>query len=246
MNRYDKFINSLKKNRDLETFEVHHIIPKCMGGGDNKSNLIKLTPREHFIAHLMLHRANPESKSLLKALQAMFRSDFFTHGAKLNGRKYDTMRRYAFRKTAKPSKDILYEEYYTNKKSLAKIAKQFDVSEPTVKKWYINTFDNFNTLDHRKFERPSKQILALDLINDKYPYLKVREKYKISASLLYAWRKDYNLTSNRSKKPSVTILKNLFIESKLNCKQAQIKLEEMGYKVYYATVRRWKKEIILS
>jgi len=246
MNRYDKFINSLKKNRDLEIFEVHHIIPRCMGGGDNKSNLIKLTPREHFIAHLMLHRANPESKSLLKALQAMFRSNFFKHGAKLNGRKYDAMRRYAFRKTKKPSKDVLYEEYYTNKKSLAKIAKQFDVSEPTVKKWYINTFDNFITLDQRKYQRPSKQVLVNDLKDDEFPYKKIQEKYKISFSFLMVWRKDYGLTSNRSKKPSVSILKNLFIESKLNCKQAQKELEEMGYKVYYSTVRRWKKDIILS
>lgn len=34
--------------------EKHHIIPRHLGGTDNKSNLVKLTAREHFIAHLLL------------------------------------------------------------------------------------------------------------------------------------------------------------------------------------------------
>lgn len=36
--------------------EKHHIIPKCMGGGDDVSNLVKLTAKEHFIAHMFLVR----------------------------------------------------------------------------------------------------------------------------------------------------------------------------------------------
>jgi hypothetical protein len=34
--------------------EVHHIIPKCLGGTNNIDNLIKLSARQHFIAHLLL------------------------------------------------------------------------------------------------------------------------------------------------------------------------------------------------
>lgn len=34
--------------------EKHHIVPKSLGGDDNQSNLVILTPREHFIAHLLL------------------------------------------------------------------------------------------------------------------------------------------------------------------------------------------------
>ena len=37
---------SLKKG-----YEVHHIKPKSMGGTDEKENLVKLTLREHYIAH---------------------------------------------------------------------------------------------------------------------------------------------------------------------------------------------------
>jgi len=43
------------KTRQLDGYkERHHIIPKCMGGIDDKSNLVELTAREHFIIHLLL------------------------------------------------------------------------------------------------------------------------------------------------------------------------------------------------
>lgn len=35
-------------------FERHHIIPKSMGGDNSKSNLVLLTAKEHYIAHLLL------------------------------------------------------------------------------------------------------------------------------------------------------------------------------------------------
>jgi hypothetical protein len=34
--------------------ERHHIIPKCMGGPDTSNNLVRLTAKEHFIAHRLL------------------------------------------------------------------------------------------------------------------------------------------------------------------------------------------------
>lgn len=34
--------------------ETHHIIPKSFGGSDNEDNLINLTLREHYVAHLLL------------------------------------------------------------------------------------------------------------------------------------------------------------------------------------------------
>lgn len=40
-------------------YEAHHIIPKCLGGTDNKNNLVLLTAREHFIAHWLLAKINP-------------------------------------------------------------------------------------------------------------------------------------------------------------------------------------------
>ena len=36
--------------------EVHHIIPRSMGGDNSESNLVKLSYRQHFIAHKLLVR----------------------------------------------------------------------------------------------------------------------------------------------------------------------------------------------
>ncbi|MGD9679025.1 MAG: HNH endonuclease signature motif containing protein [Vulcanibacillus sp.] len=56
LERYKKFILS-RKEKIFKTkcgLNRHHILPKKMGGVDNKENLIVLTYREHFIAHLIL------------------------------------------------------------------------------------------------------------------------------------------------------------------------------------------------
>ena len=62
---YQKHYNLLietRRNRVLDQntyYEKHHIIPKCMGGSNDKDNIIKLTAREHFIAHWLLWRIYP-------------------------------------------------------------------------------------------------------------------------------------------------------------------------------------------
>jgi hypothetical protein len=57
-NKYHKwYFNIIDKAKTRNTngyTELHHIIPKSMGGVNDKSNLVKLTAREHFICHLLL------------------------------------------------------------------------------------------------------------------------------------------------------------------------------------------------
>lgn len=60
--------------RRLEGYrEIHHILPRCMGGSDNLENLIALTAREHFVAHLLLVKIYPEKPSLIYAVKMMSR-----------------------------------------------------------------------------------------------------------------------------------------------------------------------------
>ena len=60
---YNKIYESLvsrSKNRVLSDdifSENHHIIPRCFGGKDTPDNLVRLTAREHFVAHLLLWKA---------------------------------------------------------------------------------------------------------------------------------------------------------------------------------------------
>jgi len=58
-------ITEAAKNRTLidgTYVEVHHIIPKSLGGTNKKENLVRLTAREHFICHWLLtkiHKNDP-------------------------------------------------------------------------------------------------------------------------------------------------------------------------------------------
>ena len=56
---------------ETKYYEKHHIIPKCMGGTDDATNLTILTYREHFLVHWILHRIHPDNKELGYAFFAM-------------------------------------------------------------------------------------------------------------------------------------------------------------------------------
>lgn len=68
---YNQII-SRAKHRTLDGYyELHHIIPKCIGGDDDESNLIQLTAREHFICHMLLCEIYPDEIKLKYALFLM-------------------------------------------------------------------------------------------------------------------------------------------------------------------------------
>ena len=51
---YESIIEKRKFDIPSGYVEEHHIIPRSLGGTDDKSNLVKLTAKEHFICHLLL------------------------------------------------------------------------------------------------------------------------------------------------------------------------------------------------
>ena len=77
-NIYNNLIEKRLENVLCCEYEIHHIIPKTLGGDDSNTNLVKLTPREHYIAHLLLTKIYPEHDGLKIAWQLMAstRDDF--------------------------------------------------------------------------------------------------------------------------------------------------------------------------
>ena len=61
LSRYINFIESrpIRCSQKFKT-NIHHILPKSMGGEGNIENVIILTHREHFIAHLILWKCYGE------------------------------------------------------------------------------------------------------------------------------------------------------------------------------------------
>lgn len=73
---YKEFIDNILNTRGRfacgdEYKERHHIIPRCMGGTNDKDNLIDLYAREHFEAHRLLALENKNEKGLQYAWWCM-------------------------------------------------------------------------------------------------------------------------------------------------------------------------------
>ena len=72
----DKTFKSNRKKGLGIYYEAHHIIPKCFGGEGNcrninHLNIVLLTPKEHYMAHLLLVAIYPNSSAMYKALWNM-------------------------------------------------------------------------------------------------------------------------------------------------------------------------------
>jgi hypothetical protein len=84
---YQRIYNQLierAQNRILEGYkEKHHILPKCLGGSNDKENLVELTAREHFLCHRLLCEIYPQNIKLYQALWLMS-----TNKNKKEGKRY--------------------------------------------------------------------------------------------------------------------------------------------------------------
>ena len=87
-NKYLKIYFSLIQKRNFfpceeELTEIHHIIPKSLGGSNSKKNLIILSAREHYIAHKLLTKCTSGENK-----QKMINAFWFMNNRCINNSKY--------------------------------------------------------------------------------------------------------------------------------------------------------------
>lgn len=74
-NIYNRIIENRIENVYAGYTENHHILPRSLGGSDDKTNLVRLNAREHFICHLLLTKIydfnTPSGKKMVKAFMMM-------------------------------------------------------------------------------------------------------------------------------------------------------------------------------
>ena len=74
-NKYTKWYFSIIDSAQLSNIfgytERHHIIPKSIGGSNDKTNIVKLTPKQHFICHRLLVKMT-EGKTRQKMVYAFW------------------------------------------------------------------------------------------------------------------------------------------------------------------------------
>lgn len=78
-----------------EYTEIHHILPVSLGGGNSQENLIVLTPKEHFIVHLLLTKFifKEGYYKMLKAFNSMNMKSKTTLYRYSNSRLYEHARK---------------------------------------------------------------------------------------------------------------------------------------------------------
>jgi len=73
--------------------EMHHIIPKSLGGNNSKQNLVKLTAKEHFICHLLLTKMTTDHAMVYAAWKMSNQVNEFQQRYKINSSTYEILRK---------------------------------------------------------------------------------------------------------------------------------------------------------
>jgi hypothetical protein len=137
---YDKIYNQIierAKNRKLEGYkEKHHIIPKCLEGNNDESNLVDLTAREHFICHKLLCYIYPNNQKLFWALWLMAigkkrrkKADLY----EVSSREYEQLKQLA--SYYKKGKSITNQHKSKIGKNNSKPIHQYDLEGNFIKEW---------------------------------------------------------------------------------------------------------------
>ena len=90
---YDTLIERARQRKNEGYLEEHHVIPKCMGGTDEKSNLVLLTPEEHYVAHQLLVKIYNNPSLVHAALMMTVSSPQHNAGMGRNNKLYGWLRR---------------------------------------------------------------------------------------------------------------------------------------------------------
>jgi len=129
LEEYYEIIENAKKNKYDGYTEKHHIIPRSLGGDDNKDNLVDLTAEEHYLCHYLLTEIT-EGLSKLKMLRAW---NFLNSTRDIDGFILLGPKRYA--KLKKEYSNQLSKNCRRDKNFNAKVVLQISKDGEIIKEW---------------------------------------------------------------------------------------------------------------
>jgi hypothetical protein len=186
-NKYKKWHDSIidrAKNRVLSCYvERHHIIPKSCGGSDDKFNLVSLTPREHFIVHLLLTKILKGNNKAKMILAFNFMCDL----KKKNSRLFDNLRSKGLKIL---SKKLTGRKIPKETKDKIKYARQFQVCSDEQRKNYSKIYSNLIWVNFNGKSKRIKKELKQQYLN---------KGYKLGRDMSYMTIKTRNLLSQKTK-----------------------------------------------
>lgn len=165
---YKSLIASARSRKDKPSYvERHHILPISLGGKDTSANLVDLTAREHFIAHLLLTKM---TEGLARRKMSYAFSFMLIRNSKLKNRIECASRWYEY-----------------SRKLLSETQKGRQFSQDTRDKMRQSAIKRFESADERKrvstwTKNPSKKTRAKigEAARNRTP--EAREKMRLAKS----------------------------------------------------------------
>lgn len=157
--RYREF--NVNENRE-QGFDLHHILPKSIGGSNKKSNLVKLTYREHYMAHRMLAKMYKGAKKI-KMSFALYSLRHFRNRHRqatgLTARQYEYCRNQYLEMTKTKNWKSWRKEATKKSWTPERRARQ---SEHMKKKWKTGAQDYLRSEEYRKRQSVNRKKLWKD------------------------------------------------------------------------------------
>jgi len=172
--------------------EIHHIIPRSMGGCDDPKNLVKLTLREHFVVHRLLTKMPIKSAHRWKMHYAL--SCFMTRKSKLSSRQFEVAKKSAKlvdrtgngkgRKVSQETKDKLRAKNLGKTQSIETRTKK----SQTIKERIANG----------TIKKPTPK--SSEVLRERYFSLNMGEKMSQARKSSKTWRESVSTESSREKR----------------------------------------------
>ena len=89
---YYKIIDHARNNLPTGYYERHHIIPKCLGGSDEKDNLINLSARQHLICHRLLTKMSDINSLKYAYIMLVTAENEYQERYKVTSREYERVK----------------------------------------------------------------------------------------------------------------------------------------------------------
>lgn len=181
-NKYYKWYNSIIQaalsSPNPAKFEIHHILPRCMGGTDDPANLVALSYQGHFVCHRLLAKCVTEEwkHKMVYAAWRQSKSPKYK-GLRVTGRTYASLKmalscaytgrkrapfseqaKLNMREAAKTRKQISYStERIEHIRALGKAAKGKEISESHREKISVANRGKTLSTEHKEKISDSKR-----------------------------------------------------------------------------------------
>lgn len=131
-NWYNTIIESAKSRELSKPYDRHHIIPKSLGGSNDPNNIVRLTPREHFICHRLLVHMVSESVKHKMAYAAWQQSRSFKFKGRITSRTFEYLRNELAKSLTGKKREPFSDDAKKNMRAGAKNRKRVPASEKRI------------------------------------------------------------------------------------------------------------------